>query len=54
MTDLGKLHSLKHVKKDVAEIRKGSECGLSFEDWKDFRIGDQIQSYEEKQEKRTL
>lgn len=36
------------------EMRKGSECGMGFEGWTDFRVGDQIQSYEEKIEKRTL
>ncbi|KAI9857303.1 MAG: hypothetical protein M1830_006379, partial [Pleopsidium flavum] len=50
----GTLSSLKNVKKDVSEMRKGNECGLSFNDWSGFQIGDQIQSYEEKVEKRTL
>jgi translation initiation factor IF-2 len=42
------------VKKDVMEMRKGSECGMGFEDWHDFKVGDQVQSYEEKEEKRSL
>lgn len=50
----GKLSSLKHVKKDVDEMRKGSECGMSFEKWEDFRPGDTIQTYEEIVEKRAL
>ena len=48
------LDSLKNVKKDVMEMRKGSECGISFQGWEDFQEGDQIQSYDEKSEKRTL
>lgn len=48
------LHSLKNVKKDVAEMRKGSECGMGFEEWEDFEEGDQIQSFEEIKEPRTL
>lgn len=50
----GTLSSLKNVKKDVTEMRKGSECGLGFENWTEFQIGDLVQNYEEKIEKRSL
>nr|XP_036579629.1 translation initiation factor IF-2 [Colletotrichum truncatum]KAF6787237.1 translation initiation factor IF-2 [Colletotrichum truncatum] len=50
----GKIETLKHGKKDVAEIRKGSECGISFDGFTDFMVGDQIQTYEEVREKRNL
>ncbi|KAF7876319.1 hypothetical protein EAF04_001414 [Stromatinia cepivora] len=50
----GKLDSLKNVKKDVPEMRKGGECGMGFIGWTDFQVGDQIQAYEEIQEKRYL
>ncbi|CZR64337.1 related to translation initiation factor IF-2, mitochondrial [Phialocephala subalpina] len=50
----GALVSLKNVKKDVPEMKKGGECGIGFEDWSDFQVGDQVQSYEEIHEKRTL
>ena len=50
----GNLSSLKSHRKDVTEMRKGSECGISFEGFTDFKIGDQVQCYEEKFEKRTL
>ena len=55
-TDLiqGTLSSLKNVKKDVTEMRKGTECGMSFENWTEFKPGDQVQCYEETSEKRTL
>ena len=55
-TDLiqGTLSSLKNVKKDVMEMRKGTECGMSFENWTDFKPGDQVQCYEETTEKRAL
>lgn len=36
------------------EAKKGTECGLSFEGFDDFQFGDQIQGYEEKEEKRYL
>ena len=50
----GTLSSLKNVKKDVTEMRKGNECGMGFENWTEFRPGDQVQSYEETSEKRSL
>ncbi|CAK4034883.1 Translation initiation factor IF-2, mitochondrial [Lecanosticta acicola] len=50
----GVISSLKNVKKDVQEMRKGTECGMGFEKWEDFEVGDQIQTYEEVSEKRKL
>lgn len=50
----GTITSLKNVKKDVTEMRKGTECGIGFEEWTDAQTGDQIQTYEEFDEKRTL
>ena len=35
-------------------MRKGTECGMSFEDWAEFKVGDQVQTYEEILEKRAL
>lgn len=51
---LGTLSSLKNVKKDVTEMRKGTDCGMGFNDWTAFQIGDQVQCYEEITERRTL
>ncbi|PGH27580.1 translation initiation factor IF-2 [Polytolypa hystricis UAMH7299] len=50
----GTITSLKNVKKDVTEMRKGTECGIGFLDWTDFQVGDHIQCYEELSEKRYL
>ncbi|NLD05820.1 MAG: translation initiation factor IF-2, partial [Synergistaceae bacterium] len=50
----GELSSLKHFKEDVREIRSGNECGLSFEKFQDFRVGDVIEAYEIVKEKKTL
>ncbi|ROT42743.1 mitochondrial translation initiation factor 2 [Sodiomyces alkalinus F11] len=50
----GKIDALKHGKKDVSEMRKGTECGVSFDGFEGFEVGDQIQTYEEVREKRTL
>jgi translation initiation factor IF-2 len=38
----------------VSEMRKGTECGMGFEGWEGFEVGDSIQTYEERSEKRTL
>ncbi|CAG7927799.1 unnamed protein product [Penicillium olsonii] len=50
----GAITSLKNVKKDVTEMRKDTECGIGFEDWADFAVGDRIQCYDEIFEKRYL
>ncbi|KAF2501639.1 initiation factor 2 [Lophium mytilinum] len=50
----GTLSSLKNVKKDVLEMPKNSECGIGFEDWEGFEVGDKVQCYEETREKRYL
>jgi len=35
-------------------MRKGGECGMGFEDWTAFVVGDQVQGYEEVVERRAL
>lgn len=51
---LGTIVSLKNVKKDVTEMRKDTECGMGFEKWTDFAVGDHVQCYENIYEKRYL
>ena len=50
----GTIDTLKHLKKDVHEMKKGSECGMSFADWDELQAGDNIQVIEEFEEKRKL
>ncbi|KAF2018360.1 initiation factor 2 [Aaosphaeria arxii CBS 175.79] len=50
----GIINSLKSQKKEVDEMRKDTECGIGFENWEAFKIGDKIQCYDETKEKRTL
>ncbi|KAH7157176.1 hypothetical protein EDB81DRAFT_789041 [Dactylonectria macrodidyma] len=50
----GKIDTLKHVKKDVMEMGKGTECGIGFEEFQDLEVDDQIQTYEEVRERRHL
>ncbi|KAH7394241.1 translation initiation factor-like protein IF-2 [Phaeosphaeria sp. MPI-PUGE-AT-0046c] len=50
----GTITSLKSQKKDVDTMRKDTECGIAFEAWEEFKPGDKIQCFEEREEKRTL
>ncbi|KAK0625355.1 mitochondrial translation initiation factor 2 [Bombardia bombarda] len=50
----GAVENLKHGKRNVTEMRKGAECGISFPEFDDFKQGDNIQAIEEIKEKRTL
>ena len=45
MSIKGHLDTMRHLKRDVMEVRKGSECGLSFVEFPDLRQGDLIQMY---------
>jgi translation initiation factor IF-2 len=38
--------TMRQLKKDVTEIRKGMECGLSFAGFDDLREGDLVQVYQ--------
>lgn len=51
----GRLDSLKHVKKEVDEMRKGTECGMSFADnFQQFQKGDVVQCFYRENVPRTL
>ncbi|KAI0425767.1 hypothetical protein F5Y09DRAFT_334721 [Xylaria sp. FL1042] len=50
----GKLETLKNIKKDVLEMRKGTECGMGFVEFQDLEVGDQVQAYEEVRTTRSL
>ncbi|GBC41773.2 uncharacterized protein OCT59_018145 [Rhizophagus irregularis] len=50
----GSLETLKQVKKDINEAKKGLECGISFEGFADFKEGDFIQSIVIKEIPRSL
>ncbi|KLT45981.1 initiation factor 2 [Cutaneotrichosporon oleaginosum] len=42
----GMMDTLKHMKKDVLEMRKGTECGIALEGFDDIREGDQIVTFQ--------
>ena len=50
----GELGQLKRFKDDVQEVKKGYECGMSIKNFNDIKVGDVIESYEEREIKRTL
>jgi translation initiation factor IF-2 len=50
----GDLDSLKRFKDDVSEVRAGTECGISIKNFNDIKVGDIIESFEERELKKTL
>lgn len=45
---------MRYLKKDVTEVRKGSECGVSFGDFSELQEGDLIQMYQVVEKPATL
>ncbi|MBX2840914.1 MAG: translation initiation factor IF-2 [Flammeovirgaceae bacterium] len=50
----GEIQALKRFKDDVSEVKQNFECGVSIKNYHDLKVGDVIESYEEKEIKRTL
>ena len=50
----GKLGSLKRHKDDASEVRSGFDCGIGIDGFNDMKVGDVIESYEQREVKRTL
>ena len=50
----GKLSTLKHFKDEVREVRQGSECGMSFENYNDIRERDVIECFDVQEVAPTL
>jgi translation initiation factor IF-2 len=50
----GKLAQLKRFKDDVKEVLAGQECGMSFENYQDMRVGDTIECYRVETVQRSL
>ncbi|MGL5254428.1 MAG: translation initiation factor IF-2 [Brevinema sp.] len=42
----GKFKSLRRFKDDVSEVQKGFECGITFENFDDFKVGDIVETYQ--------
>jgi translation initiation factor IF-2 len=50
----GRLSQLKRFKDDAREVIAGQECGMSFENYQDMRVGDVIECYRVETVQRTL
>jgi translation initiation factor IF-2 len=50
----GELSQLKRFKDDVKEVREGYECGMSFANYDDIRVGDVIECFEMEEVAATL
>jgi translation initiation factor IF-2 len=50
----GKLSQLKRFKDDAREVLAGQECGMSFENYQDMRVGDVIECYRVETVQRSL
>ena len=46
LVHVGKISTLKHLKDDVREVTLGMECGITFQDWTDFKEGDIVEAFE--------
>lgn len=42
----GKIDSIKHLKEDVREIAAGYECGITLENFNEYKVADKIECYE--------
>ena len=50
----GQLDSLRRFKEDASEVPTGTECGIGIENYSDVMVGDKIEVYDKKEEKRSL
>lgn len=50
----GELESLRHFKEEVADISRGSECGIGVRNYNDVRRGDQIEVFDTREVARNL
>jgi translation initiation factor IF-2 len=50
----GTIETLKQFKKDVTEIRKGTECGIGLANFSTIKAGDEIVTFNRVEVPRTL
>jgi translation initiation factor IF-2 len=50
----GKLESLRRFKDEVKEVKAGTECGISLENYIDFKVGDTIEVFETEEKQKKL
>ena len=50
----GELSTLKRFKDDAREVQMGQECGMSFANYQDMKVGDIIECFEIESVARSL
>ena len=50
----GEIEALKRFKDDATEVKHGFECGIRIKNFNDIKVSDVIESFEQKEVKRTL
>jgi len=50
----GEINNLRRFKDDVNDVKSGQECGMTFENYHDFRAGDVVEVYELNEVERKL
>ena len=50
----GELESLRHYKDEVAQVKRGTECGIGVKNYNDVRVGDQIEVFDTREVARHL
>ena len=50
----GEIEALKRFKEDTNEVKHGFECGIRIKNFNDLKVGDVIESFEQKEIKRSL
>jgi translation initiation factor IF-2 len=50
----GEIEALKRFKEDTNEVKKGFECGIRLKNFNDIKVDDVIESFEQKEIKRSL
>ncbi|MBN1307233.1 MAG: translation initiation factor IF-2 [Chitinispirillaceae bacterium] len=50
----GRIYSLRRMQEDVREVQNGHECGLTIENWSDYREADRVEAFEEVEIARKL
>ena len=50
----GELESLRHYKEEVAQVKRGTECGIGVRNYNDVKVGDQIEVFESREVARAL
>ena len=48
----GRIRSIQHEKDQVKEVKKDMDCGITFENFQDIKVGDNFETFEQVEIKR--